>query len=1095
MDNLQPAPSMEPPVKSSFSFKQFFKNRKVVLTLVLAVLMLGYGVWAYNGFSVNLSTFFAAEDCGFSDFDVSTVNRDGQATVDLKQGVPVPCKVYLASYKRMENDTLPNQELFATAELRLDDRQPHTFTVAVPDCHYQIDLSNVFIENAQDYRTDNLLDATFSDGSQGLFYCDQETHLECVSNACTEVLGGGSNDDACTGLYEGNACTTTTSLSCAPATQNVNTGSAASMTASGGSGTYSWSAPGGTPTTGTGGSFSSSYATTGTKTVTVTSGAETATCQVVVATAPTALSCAPATQHVDIGVDVSLTASGGTGTYSWTASGGTPATGAGESFDTRYSTAGTKTVRVTSGSETATCQVIVDVPPTPLSCAPSTQTRDIGVNATLTASGGTGTYSWATTNGFPSSTGTGGSFSVYYATLGTKTVTVTSGAETATCQVVVATNPLTCAPASVNIGVNQNQTFTSTGGDPTQQRSWLALEGVPTTGGNSASFATKFATAGTKTITVTRGSETATCQAIVTAPPTVLTCAPASVNLTTGQNQTFTTTGGTGIRSWSAPGGSPAGGGGDIASFTTQYSTAGTKIVTITRGTETATCQAIVTAPPAAVQCSPNTQNRFTDEVAIINAAGGNGTFSWSAPSGNPNTGSGSSFGVSYANPGTYNAVVTSNGESATCQVVVSTRPAGLVCLPSNQSAFVDQTTNFNATGGTGSYVWSAPGSVIPSGSGSGFSTRYSSAGSYNVTVTSGTESRICAVSITAPTPTPTPVPSPGLGIVKTVRNVTASSAEVDVVSANPTDTVEFSIRVTAYGTTTVRNARVTDVLPQGLSYVAGSTSVDGVTASDGIITGGVTLGDINPGRTILIRFRALVASATAFSTGTTTLTNVATATSDNTPTVSDPAFVNVTKSQGVVVSLEKYGRNITRGEFGELNHVTAYPQDTIEFIIRVRSLSPTRLDNLILRDILPAVITYIPNTTSIDGAAAGEGLITGGLNIGSLEPGQQKTIRFSGRVAAANALPAGTTSVINTAQLIEPPLIAQLPITIINGIIGGVVIVPTGTEESVFTALLISLVITMMYVAYTRTSLFRTREVKSIMKKDKGEDTFDFKG
>lgn len=512
-----------------------------------------------------------------------------------------------------------------------------------------------------------------------------------------------------------------------------------------------------------------------------------------------------------------------------------------------------------------------------------------------------------------------------------------------------------------------------------------------------------------------------------------------------------------------------------------------------------ATLTATPTATPNPVVCSPLNQTRYPNEVAVINAAGGDGTFSWNAAAGSPTSGSGSSFGVTYSAVGLHDVVVTSAGLSATCKVNVIAQPTGLVCSPANQSAYVDQTVNLFASGGTGTYTWSAPNSSTTTGAGSAFSTRYGASGNYSVTVTSGTENQICTVAVSAPPPTWTPpIPTtPGLSINKVVRNITSSTGEQDLVAANPGDTVEFTIRVSSVGNTTVRNVRLTDSLPAGLSYVAGSTVVDGAAYGDGILSGGIMLGDLAAGRVVTVRFRATVANAGTFANGTTTMTNVAVASGDNVPTVSDMAFVNVTITiTGTTqFTIQKLGRNITRGEFSEQNRVIAYPNDTIEFVVHVRSISTITVNDIVLHDIVPAGITYIPNTTSIDGIVADNGIVAGGLNIGSFVPNQEKVIRFSGRVGSSSSLPLGTTSLINTAEILNPHLIAQLPIVIVNGIVGGISKIPTGAQESILTALLISLMLTLMYVAYTRTQLFQTREIKSIIKdNDKGEDTFDFK-
>ncbi|MBX4211661.1 MAG: DUF11 domain-containing protein, partial [Candidatus Yanofskybacteria bacterium] len=346
-------------------------------------------------------------------------------------------------------------------------------------------------------------------------------------------------------------------------------------------------------------------------------------------------------------------------------------------------------------------------------------------------------------------------------------------------------------------------------------------------------------------------------------------------------------------------------------------------------------------------------------------------------------------------------------------------------------------------------------------------------------------------------TPTATPL-SPVMTIVKTVANVTQGSSEADLVAANPTETVEFTIRVTAQNGT-VQNVNVSDVLPFGLTYVAGSTIVNGNSVNDGLVGTGIAIGNLTNGQTAIIKFRAQVLGAASFSSGTTTLTNTATATSSNTPPVNDTAFVNVTVGQ-LVMSLQKTGRNVTSPDStGDRTSVIAKPNETIEFTLRVKNLSAAQITNVIVSDVLPTGLTYIAGTTTVDGVAKSDGIIGAGLNIGSLAINQEAVIKFQVKVGPASAFPIGNTTLINTAKAKADgvsEIIAQMPIIIANGAVGGAGQVPTGTGESLLLALAVSLIITLMYMTYTRTEAFRRREVKSIIKHGQDDhDFFDFKG
>lgn len=79
------------------------------------------------------------------------------------------------------------------------------------------------------------------------------------------------------------------------------------------------------------------------------------------------VSCNTSTPTVEIGETASFTSSGGTGSITWSAPGGSPSSegGGDESFSTTYSSSGTKTVTVTrDNNQSDTCSVTVSAPTT-----------------------------------------------------------------------------------------------------------------------------------------------------------------------------------------------------------------------------------------------------------------------------------------------------------------------------------------------------------------------------------------------------------------------------------------------------------------------------------------------------------------------------------------------------------------------------------------------------------------------------------------------------------------------------------------------------------------------------------------------------------
>ena len=98
-------------------------------------------------------------------------------------------------------------------------------------------------------------------------------------------------------------------------------------------------------------------------------------------------------------------------------------------------------------------------------------------------------------------------------------------------------------------------------------------------------------------------------------------------------------------------------------------------------------------------------------------------------------------------------AIAAANASSVTNVVIeVPGAPAPLVCAPPTQTVQIGQTASVSASGGTGIYSWSAPGSSTPTGTGAAFSTSYAAPASFTITVTSGAETATCAVTVPPPT-------------------------------------------------------------------------------------------------------------------------------------------------------------------------------------------------------------------------------------------------------------------------------------------------------------------------------------------------------
>jgi hypothetical protein len=339
--------------------------------------------------------------------------------------------------------------------------------------------------------------------------------------------------------------------------------------------------------------------------------------------------------------------------------------------------------------------------------------------------------------------------------------------------------------------------------------------------------------------------------------------------------------------------------------------------------------------------------------------------------------------------------------------------------------------------------------------------------------------------------------------VLTSARNVSTGGALGETVLVSPNDTVEIIVQISS--SDTAHSVRAIQELPFGMSYISGSSTLNGNVTRDDIIGSGLFLNDLLSGQTATIKFRAWISGAGAFVSGIAAMPSTTTVTAINSATMTDSVFVNVMNiPTGLIIDVGVVGRNVTRGETSFQEHVNASPGDTIEFKSTLTSLveEGDEIDEIDANifNILPPIMTYVQGSTAVDGVTVADTTAPNvSITLTDLAAGQEAVITFQGKVNSSDSIEAGIHPVINTLQVqteMSEPLIIQFPITVYNGGIAGAGDVPTGNAmNAIVVAILISAAVTFMYVAYTRTSMFNLRELHSLVKKRmlKGVDT-DFK-
>ncbi len=178
-----------------------------------------------------------------------------------------------------------------------------------------------------------------------------------------------------------------------------------------------------------------------------------------------ALTCSVSPSSVRMNEAVTLTATGGTGTYSWSGAVANATTTTSSQFTVSYPNSGNYTVMVNSGTQGANCFVTVtnssnsssgsnSSSSSNLMCLPASQTANVGQMINVSATGGSGTYSWYSPDiNVSNPIGTG--FTATYGTPGAKTISVSSNGQTSVCTINVvgtATTPTPTTPGFPNTG-------------------------------------------------------------------------------------------------------------------------------------------------------------------------------------------------------------------------------------------------------------------------------------------------------------------------------------------------------------------------------------------------------------------------------------------------------------------------------------------------------------------------------------------------------------------------------------------------------------------------------------------------------------------
>lgn len=225
------------------------------------------------------------------------------------------------------------------------------------------------------------------------------------------------------------------------------------------------------------------------------------------------------------------------------------------------------------------------------------------------------------------------------------------------------------------------------------------------------------------------------------------------------------------------------------------------------------------------------------------------------------------------------------------------------------------------------------------------------------------------------------PVQLPNVSVVKSTS----------LLNATVGDTITYSSVVTNNGVAAVTNVVLTDPIPTGTTFVAGSVTVNGASRSSASPTSGITIGALPPGASATVAFQVTVTAvpsppqllnraSVSYSSGTFTGISL----SNTTTTAVYQPVINVVKSA---------------------NRSTATLGSIITYSLNV-SNSGNIAAGVILRDNIPTGSNFVSGSVTVGGVSQPSASPIAGISLGTMTPGSSVVVTFQTEVTSIPSQP-----------------------------------------------------------------------------------------
>lgn len=246
--------------------------------------------------------------------------------------------------------------------------------------------------------------------------------------------------------------------------------------------------------------------------------------------------------------------------------------------------------------------------------------------------------------------------------------------------------------------------------------------------------------------------------------------------------------------------------------------------------------------------------------------------------------------------------------------------------------------------------------------------------------------------------------------VIVTVNNAilfVAKGANFEVAMVG--DVVTYGIAVINDSTVPVKNIVLTDIIDPNTLFINGTVTVNDVPFPFANPNTGISLGDFQPNDAAIINFQVVIKGGQINNL----VTNTATASGFATVNPNEPPVVVEGDSNTVVIPF--IPQNVSTTVVKTADHQTATIGDVITFTTVITNTGDTAIQNIRFQDMLDSSVQFVLGSVTVDNTSVSNVNPVSGFLIGSLNPGEARTVSFQVVVQSA---PSGSGNYINQASI-----------------------------------------------------------------------------